>query len=75
MAGERGVTVFQRDRGTMTAQEFEARTGYAPAQDDLDRVNCEEAGTVGHLCCGWCEKHDGPMFQCGCRAKDANKHA
>lgn len=50
----------------MTAEEFEQRTGQAPRQDDLERVNCNTAGEVGHYLCGWCAKHDKPRFICGC---------
>lgn len=49
----------------MSAEEFEAKTGYTPEQDDLERVNCEEAGTIGHQSCGWCEICDRPRFECG----------
>ena len=40
--------------------------GRWPAADDLDRVNCDEAGEIGHLCCGWCALHNVPIFECGC---------
>lgn len=49
----------------MTAVEFTERTGYAPVQDDLERVNCAEAGEPGHWGCGWCDKHNGPRYECG----------
>lgn len=49
----------------MNAQEFEARTGYAPVDDDLERVNCDRIGEIGHQQCGWCEQCKGPRFQCG----------
>lgn len=48
----------------MNAVQFIYRTGYAPVQDDLERVNCSEAGKIGHQQCGWCEKCDAPRFQC-----------
>ncbi len=50
----------------VTASEFEEKVGYPPQHDDLERCNCEEAGTVGHLQCGWCKKHDKPRFVCAC---------
>lgn len=40
----------------ITAEEFFQIFGYKPENDDLDRVNCEKAGKVGHYCCGWCPK-------------------
>jgi len=52
----------------MNAIEFEKKTGYKPENDDLDRVNCEDVGKIGHQQCGWCEKHDKPRFECGCLA-------
>lgn len=55
----------------MDAQEFEKRAGYAPEQDDLERVNCDKAGQLGHLSCGWCARHDAPMFECGCSVRNA----
>lgn len=47
-----------------TELDFENRVGRAPDNDDLDRVNCGEAGTRGHRGCGVCEKHNLPMFTC-----------
>jgi hypothetical protein len=52
----------------MTAKQFEQVTGYKPIQDDLIRVTCLEAGTMGHDHCGWCEAHWKPRFMCGCLA-------
>ena len=49
-----------------TEAEFEEIMGYAPRQDDLHRLNCTEVGKVGHWQCGWCLKHQGPNFACGC---------
>ena len=48
----------------MTEQEFEAKTGRKPQMDDVDRVNCESAGLLGHWHCGWCEQCDKPRFDC-----------
>lgn len=50
----------------MTVQEFEKRTGRPPEHDDLERVNCDAAGSDGHRMCGWCVKHDAPFFECLC---------
>ena len=50
----------------MQAYEFEKATGRKPDQDDLERVNCNQAGEIGHISCGWCHKCDGPCFQCLC---------
>jgi len=51
----------------MTALGFLLRTGRLPRQDDLERVNCRKAGQGGHTQCGWCKKHNGPRFRCGCK--------
>ena len=48
----------------MTAYEFEQATGKKPEQDDLARVNCNQVGQIGHLCCGWCAICDGPNSEC-----------
>ena len=48
----------------MNAEEFKQKTGCAPEDDDLERVNCPKAGQTGHLNCGWCDKHDHPVFEC-----------
>ncbi len=50
----------------MDAQKFAAKVGRKPTDDDLERVNCDKAGQVGHLSCGWCQKCDGPCFHCPC---------
>jgi hypothetical protein len=47
----------------MNAKEFEQRFGFAPQQDDLERVNCPLT-EIGHQQCGICEKHNRPMFMC-----------
>ncbi len=51
-----------------TAEEFEAMTERAPKHDDLDRLNCPDAGLVGHLLCGGCIIHSMPRHMCGCLA-------
>ena len=45
----------------MNAEEFERKTGHKPIQDDLERVNCENAGKIGHDLCGVCV-HGYPKF-------------
>lgn len=53
----------------MNAKNFRLKTGRAPEQDDLQRVNCLQAGEVGHNDCGWCSICDHPKFECICPAK------
>lgn len=55
--------------GKLSAAAFKEVVGRAPEQDDLLRVNCLDAGKVGHYKCGWCESHGSPRFQCGCLAR------
>jgi hypothetical protein len=50
----------------MTAEAFEDILGYAPVDDDVDRVNCPDAGKPGHQMCGWCDHHWTPRSVCGC---------
>ena len=50
----------------MDAVEFEAKTGHAPVDDDLARVNCRMPGKALHTLCGWCSVHDLPRWQCIC---------
>lgn len=47
-------------------EHFEKVVGRRPVGDELDRVNCDKAGTAGHAMCGWCEEHDKPRIMCGC---------
>jgi hypothetical protein len=53
----------------ITAKIFKAKTGRSPELDDLERVNCDKAGEVGHYSCGWCHDHQKPVFECGCRLR------
>lgn len=55
---------------TITKEEFKKATGYDPENDDLERVNCSEAGKVGHLCCGWNYTKNMPVFLVGTENKD-----
>jgi hypothetical protein len=63
--------------GPMGAARFRELVGTDPEHDDLERVNCTEAGTTGHRMCGWCPEHAGPRFRCGCLAgeDDARRFA
>lgn len=47
---------------TIDAATFEAATGMAPEQDDLERCNCPLAGQIGHLMCGWDDTRNMPNF-------------
>lgn len=48
-----------------TATDFKMIVGREPEQDDLERVNCNSAGKLGHECCGVCE-HGYPK-SCVCK--------
>lgn len=50
----------------MDEKEFYSLTGYEPLQDDLIRVNCVNAGEIGHKNCGWCHKCNLPKYSCSC---------
>jgi hypothetical protein len=50
----------------ITKKKFKEATGRKPSDDDMGRVNCTAAGTMGHYQCGWCEEHDKPRFVCAC---------
>lgn len=56
-----GVKV-ERETAEMTEQDFLTKTGHKPTHDDLDRVNCQLAGQIGHKYCGVCE-HGLPKFE------------
>jgi hypothetical protein len=51
----------------VTRADFIKATGREPQQDDLERCNCMEAGTWGHLCCGWDYTQMKPQFDIGPR--------
>lgn len=51
--------------GTLTADEFTLFVGRPPWRDDMHRVNCEDAGMVGHAMCGWCTECERSRFDCG----------
>lgn len=48
----------------MNCKEFTQLVGREPDMDDLERVNCDSAGAIGHSCCGWCFIHSKPKFEC-----------
>ena len=48
----------------ISAEYFEEKTGIEPIHDDLERCNCQKAGTIGHMACGWCVKCEMPVFMC-----------
>jgi hypothetical protein len=50
----------------INADQFEQATGRNPVNDDLERVNCPDAGKQGHNSCGWCFTHNCPVFDCTC---------
>ena len=52
----------------MNATTFAERFGTAQLDDDLERVNCDRVGTIGHQQCGLCPTHNRPRFSCGCLA-------
>ena len=47
---------------TITPQMFEEATGRPPENDDIERVNCPDAGSDGHLGCGWHVERNAPMY-------------
>lgn len=49
----------------ITREQFVVMTGREPLRDDLDRVNCQLAGQVGHYFCGLCRECQKPRFVCG----------
>jgi hypothetical protein len=52
----------------ITKEIFSRRFGREPVHDDLERVNCNRVGELGHWQCGVCPDHDKPRFECGCLA-------
>ncbi len=62
-------TLESHNNRKLTTEEFAQRFGFAPENDDLDRVNCKDAGSLGHWSCGICSTHNKPRFICGCLAK------
>lgn len=56
-----------------TAQQFEEMTGFPAIEDDLERLNCDQAGEIGHGGCGFCPDHKKPRFVCGCFNMDKGR--
>lgn len=54
--------------GSVDEDGYRALVGESPSDDDLHRINCESAGTVGHAFCGWCRVCERPRFKCGHRS-------
>lgn len=48
----------------VTEEQFTMATGSAPERDDMERVNCSDAGKPGHHFCGWCPVHNKPRWLC-----------
>lgn len=46
----------------ITAKYFKAATGVKPEDDDLERCNCPDAGSLLHQYCGWDWERDKPNF-------------
>jgi hypothetical protein len=59
----------------INTNEFEKRFGCKAERDDLDRVNCSHAGSVGHYHCGVCSIHNKPRFMCGCLGKERKEES
>lgn len=53
-------------RYPLTPEEYRDSVGVYPKQDELERVNCSEAGKPGHLRCGWCMQCHAPRMTCPC---------
>lgn len=49
-------------RELITREMFCQALGAEPEQDDLERCNCEQAGQIGHLMCGWNYERSRPNF-------------
>jgi len=47
----------------ITRENFIEATGREPEQDDLERCNCDKAGEVGHMFCGWDYTLNKPVFE------------
>jgi len=62
--------IREPERPVKDADEFVERFGFAPVDDDIDRVNCSNVGATGHYQCGVCPLHDKPRFSCGCLVRE-----
>lgn len=52
----------------ITREKFIEVVGREPTHDDLERCNCHNAGTIGHLYCGWNPHLNKPQFEIGPQA-------
>jgi len=52
----------RKEKMLITPEKFLASVGRRPKDDDLERCNCEQAGTFGHMQCGWDNQRDMPVF-------------
>lgn len=59
----------------ITADEFTKATGYSPQDDDLERVNCTNAGQTGHTMCGWSHRYNKPMFMLTSYQREQSREA
>ena len=57
----------------MTAEDFFMATGREPENDDLERVNCPDAGKPAHTQCGWNWSWNAPVFEVGTQPKGVRK--
>ena len=49
----------------ITEAQYTEAVGIHPAEDDLERCNCPDAGTLGHELCGWNTEMNLPIFITG----------
>lgn len=49
----------------ITEEYFKEHVGSEPIQDDLERCNCKQAGSPGHVQCGWNSIKNKPVFMVG----------
>lgn len=53
----------------ITAEYFTEHAGWEPTDDDLERVNCPQAGQANHRSCGWNHQKNMPVFSVGRETK------
>jgi hypothetical protein len=62
--------------GPMTEAQYKQRFGRHPVMDDLDRINCREAGQLGHSACGLCSHGMAKFMVCyDCHPEWRDTHA
>lgn len=47
-----------------TAEDWAGKIGVEIEDDELERVNCQQAGEFGHWYCGICKFCSGPACRC-----------